>query len=203
MRCQPLLSISPRTPIVAGRGCPLYGTVVLCQAGSAAAFRARASTAWEGGTPACFVVARGITLRYSAAALASAALSLRRDGRLDGSSGAVARQTHLLPAARALCGRCESNLAACKALEGAASARARWHCAAAQLVHVAAEQSLDCSKGAGALPGSLGIAACNPAWESCVTRRRRTARAPRHTSKRQRRQSYGQPWRRPSASTTR
>ena len=55
------------------------------------------------------------------AALASAALSLRRDGRLDGSSGAVARQTHLLPAARALCGRCEqSNLAACKALEGAA-----------------------------------------------------------------------------------
>ena len=131
---------------MAGRGCPLYGTVVLCQAGSAAAFRARASTAWEGGTPACFVVARGITLRYSAAALASAALSLRRDGRLDGSSGAVARQTHLLPAARALCGRCEqSNLAACKALEGAAiAARARWHFAPAQLVHVAAEQSLDC-----------------------------------------------------------
>ena len=95
---------------------------MLCQAGSAAAFRARALTAWEGGTPACFVVARGITLLNSACgACLSAALSLRRDGRLDGSSGAVARQTHLLPAARALCGRCEqSNLAACKALEGAA-----------------------------------------------------------------------------------
>ena len=36
---------------------------------------------------------------------ASAALSLRQDGRGDGSSGAVARQTHVLNAPRALYGR--------------------------------------------------------------------------------------------------
>ena len=48
------------------------GTVVLCQAGSAAAFRARASTAWEGGPPAFFVVAgraRGRLLYFASAAL--------------------------------------------------------------------------------------------------------------------------------------
>ena len=45
---------------------------MLCQAGSAAAFRARASTAWEGGTPAFFVVAgraRGRLLYFASAAL--------------------------------------------------------------------------------------------------------------------------------------
>ena len=97
------------------------GTVVLCQAGSAAAFRARASTAWEGGTPACFVVARGITLRYSAcgACLCGAEFETGREIRwVVGSCGSpdpsLARRESSMRTLRAI------NLAACKALEGAA-----------------------------------------------------------------------------------
>ena len=66
---------------------------LLCSAklGVRLPFAPGASTAWEGGTRAFFVVAGGVgaTLLNSA----SAALSLRQDGRGDGSSGAVARQT--------------------------------------------------------------------------------------------------------------
>ena len=94
---------------------------MLCQAGSAAAFRARASTAWEGGTPACFVVARGITLRYSAcgACLCGAEFETGREIRwVVGGCGSpdpsLARRESSMRTLRAI------NLAACKALEGAA-----------------------------------------------------------------------------------
>ena len=60
--------------MVGWEGCPLYGTVVLCQAGSAAAFHAPgASTAWEGDTVLPFSWSR--EPRVDACYFASAALS--------------------------------------------------------------------------------------------------------------------------------
>ena len=179
---------------------------LLCSAklGVRLPFAPGASTAWEGVRLLPFAWARESRVGHLLNS-ASAALSLRQDGRGDGSSGAVARQTRLLPAARALCGRCEqSNLAACKALEGAA--RLLELAGISRLHSWCTWQQSSLSTVQGALVHCQARSAslrANPAWESAVTRRRRTARAARQTSKYCRHRSHGQPWRRPSASTTR